>query len=219
MLLQRKSLPNSPCVIILHVSWRHCLLYQVRRILVSLSLLFPLFLVKMASFTTEAFSELAVGLTIIGVRTGVRLNLVGIKGFQLDDYLMLVAAVCLAFISCICSFLKQHFLIQWFTGHIFTGDNSSILCWSMVVWSRQQWNDRCRAISFRSIISWSILEKNGFQDSNGRVEFIHFAFVDIETMSLHLLLEISVSGCPRKPLLRNQVVQAARNILMADFTT
>lgn len=100
----RNSLPNSPCVIILHVTWRETLSLissaKSPHIGVSSPLL-SLFHVKMASFTTEAFSELAVGLTVIGIRTGVRLNLVGIKGFQIDDYLMLVAAVCLAFISCI----------------------------------------------------------------------------------------------------------------------
>ena len=47
----------------------------------------------MASFTTEAFSLLSVGLFVIGLRTTARVSLVGFKGLRVDDYLMLVAAV------------------------------------------------------------------------------------------------------------------------------
>jgi hypothetical protein len=47
----------------------------------------------MSEFTTEAFTLLGVGLGIILLRTGSRLSTVGLKGFQADDYLMIVAAV------------------------------------------------------------------------------------------------------------------------------
>ncbi|KAK0726486.1 hypothetical protein B0T21DRAFT_413817 [Apiosordaria backusii] len=47
----------------------------------------------MSEFTVEVFTLLGVALLVIGLRTYVRLTTVGIKGFQADDYLMLVAAV------------------------------------------------------------------------------------------------------------------------------
>lgn len=48
----------------------------------------------MDSFTTEAFTLLGIGLGVIGLRTGLRYNQVGgLRGFQADDYLMLVAAM------------------------------------------------------------------------------------------------------------------------------
>ncbi|KAK4197661.1 hypothetical protein QBC40DRAFT_285165 [Triangularia verruculosa] len=46
----------------------------------------------MDEFITEAFTLLGVALVVVGLRTYVRLTTVGIKGFQADDYLMLVAA-------------------------------------------------------------------------------------------------------------------------------
>lgn len=45
------------------------------------------------SFGTEAFTLLGLAVIIIGVRTGARLSMVGIRNFQLDDYLMPLAAV------------------------------------------------------------------------------------------------------------------------------
>lgn len=45
------------------------------------------------SFGTEAFTLLGLAVIIIGVRTGARLFMVGIRNFQLDDYLMPLAAV------------------------------------------------------------------------------------------------------------------------------
>lgn len=50
----------------------------------------------MSDFTTETFTLLSVGLVIIGARTYSRINQVGIRGFEGDDYLMLLAAVSLA---------------------------------------------------------------------------------------------------------------------------
>ncbi|CAK7566372.1 MAG: hypothetical protein SEPTF4163_004315 [Sporothrix epigloea] len=47
----------------------------------------------MDSFTTEAFTLLAIGLFFIFLRTYARLSKGGMAGFQIDDYLMLVAAV------------------------------------------------------------------------------------------------------------------------------
>ncbi|KAK4176131.1 hypothetical protein QBC36DRAFT_301367 [Triangularia setosa] len=50
----------------------------------------------MEAFMIEAFTLLGVALLVVGLRTYVRLSTVGIKGFQADDYLMLVAAVAYA---------------------------------------------------------------------------------------------------------------------------
>ncbi|KAL1849545.1 hypothetical protein Plec18170_007453 [Paecilomyces lecythidis] len=47
----------------------------------------------MASFETEAFTLLAIAIIVIAVRTYARLTSAGLRNFQLDDYLMLVAAV------------------------------------------------------------------------------------------------------------------------------
>ena len=44
-------------------------------------------------FITEAFTLLGVALAIILVRTYARASSVGIRRFQLDDYMMLLAAV------------------------------------------------------------------------------------------------------------------------------
>lgn len=48
---------------------------------------------SMTSFTTEAFTLLALGLFIIGARTYSRFTQVGIRGFEVDDWVMLFAAV------------------------------------------------------------------------------------------------------------------------------
>ncbi|KAF2139766.1 uncharacterized protein K452DRAFT_232126 [Aplosporella prunicola CBS 121167] len=45
------------------------------------------------SFTTEAFTLLSVGIVVIALRTTARITSVGVRGFHLDDYLILVAAV------------------------------------------------------------------------------------------------------------------------------
>lgn len=45
------------------------------------------------AFTTEAFTELGVGLTLIALRTYARWDSVGFRNFMFDDYLMLLAAV------------------------------------------------------------------------------------------------------------------------------
>lgn len=47
----------------------------------------------MNSFTMEAFTLLGIGLCIIGLRTYSRYCLVGWRGFQADDFLMILAAV------------------------------------------------------------------------------------------------------------------------------
>ena len=44
-------------------------------------------------FGIEAFTLLSLAVVIIGVRTGARLSMVGVRNFQLDDYLMPLAAV------------------------------------------------------------------------------------------------------------------------------
>ncbi|OQE41946.1 hypothetical protein PENCOP_c004G06770 [Penicillium coprophilum] len=45
------------------------------------------------SFSTEAFTLLGIAIAVIGLRTVARWIMVGPRGFQLDDYLMLVACV------------------------------------------------------------------------------------------------------------------------------
>ena len=45
------------------------------------------------SFTTEAFTLLAVGTIVVLLRTYTRMSLVGIRRFMLDDYLMILAVV------------------------------------------------------------------------------------------------------------------------------
>lgn len=47
----------------------------------------------MEGFNTEAFTLLGVAIAIIGLRTTARWIMVGPKGFQADDYLMMVACV------------------------------------------------------------------------------------------------------------------------------
>jgi hypothetical protein len=47
----------------------------------------------MNSFNTEAFTLLGVAIAVIGLRTTARWIMVGPRGFQVDDYLMLVACV------------------------------------------------------------------------------------------------------------------------------
>lgn len=47
----------------------------------------------MDGFNTEAFTLLGVAIVVIGLRTTARWIMVGPKGFQADDYLMLVACV------------------------------------------------------------------------------------------------------------------------------
>jgi hypothetical protein len=47
------------------------------------------------AFTTEAFTLLGVGVSIVALRLVARTKLVGLRGLQLDDYLMCFATVCL----------------------------------------------------------------------------------------------------------------------------
>lgn len=47
----------------------------------------------MGDFVTEAFTLLAIALVAIGLRTYARSTSAGIRNFQIDDYLMLVAGV------------------------------------------------------------------------------------------------------------------------------
>jgi len=47
----------------------------------------------MAEFVTEAFTLLAIAIVVIAVRTYARVTSAGLRNFQLDDYLMLGAAV------------------------------------------------------------------------------------------------------------------------------
>lgn len=44
-------------------------------------------------FSIEAFTLLSLAVVIIGVRTGARISMVGVRNLQLDDYLMPLAAV------------------------------------------------------------------------------------------------------------------------------
>lgn len=55
-------------------------------------------------FITEAFALLAVALTVIFLRTIARATSVGVRRFQLDDYMMLLAAVSFAFSHCFNAF-------------------------------------------------------------------------------------------------------------------
>jgi hypothetical protein len=48
------------------------------------------------AFTTEAFTLLGFGIGIVALRLVARAKLVGLRGFQLDDYLMCFATVCLS---------------------------------------------------------------------------------------------------------------------------
>lgn len=47
----------------------------------------------MGDFVTEAFTLLAIALVLIALRTYARSTSAGIRNFQVDDYLMLVAGV------------------------------------------------------------------------------------------------------------------------------
>ena len=47
----------------------------------------------MGDFVTEAFTLLAIALVLIALRTYARTTSAGIRNFQIDDYLMLVAGV------------------------------------------------------------------------------------------------------------------------------
>lgn len=47
-----------------------------------------------SNFNPEAFSLLGVGLSVIGVRFALRASSLGVRGLRIDDYLMLVVAVC-----------------------------------------------------------------------------------------------------------------------------
>lgn len=53
------------------------------------------------AFTTEAFTELGIGLTLIALRTYARWDSVGFRNFMFDDYLILLAAVSNWHLSCL----------------------------------------------------------------------------------------------------------------------
>lgn len=45
------------------------------------------------SFAAEAFTLLSIGISVIGLRTFARIRQVGVRNFEADDYLMLLAIV------------------------------------------------------------------------------------------------------------------------------
>lgn len=44
-------------------------------------------------FSVEAFTLLSLAIVVIAVRTGARVSMVGVRNFQLDDYLMILAGI------------------------------------------------------------------------------------------------------------------------------
>lgn len=89
----------------------------------------------MNSFTTEAFTELAFGLTLIALRTYARWESVGFRNFMFDDYLILLAAVSNSHPS----FL--HDGIDPSLGGLLTRDRGRILGRSSVPWPSEQQHD------------------------------------------------------------------------------
>lgn len=86
------------------------------------------------SFTTEAFTLLGVGVAAIALRVVARATAVGLRGFQFDDYLMCVAAVCPP-MSLIMDFANP------LTGHLCSRDSNSIYRRRMVPRTCEQWHD------------------------------------------------------------------------------
>lgn len=81
----------------------------------------------MGDFVTEAFTLLAIGLVLIALRTYARSTSAGIRNFQIDDYLMLLAGVSEPF------FFPSSFdpFLTWCgPGRIFAGDGGGLLGWS-----------------------------------------------------------------------------------------
>ena len=71
----------------------------------------------MDGFNTEAFTLLGVAITVIGLRTTARWIMVGPKGFQADDYLMLVACVSEdGTLGHLCSQLANQYGHRWCMG-------------------------------------------------------------------------------------------------------
>lgn len=93
----------------------------------------------MASFETEAFTLLAIAIIVIAVRTYARLTSAGLSNFQLDDYLMLVAAVSQVQQTMI---YQQRLKDSSHIGHIWLRNRSCILCRGPFPWPREQFHDR-----------------------------------------------------------------------------
>lgn len=92
----------------------------------------------MDSFVTEAFTLLAVGIIIVGLRTYARWSSVGLQGLKFDDYLMLFAVVSTNFpcfmlpvTSNIRTKLAQYIGSQQ-SGCLLLGDCYSLCCWCVV---------------------------------------------------------------------------------------
>lgn len=88
----------------------------------------------MNGFNTEAFTLLGVAIVIIGLRTTARWIMVGPKGFQADDYLMLVA--CVSSIRT-CGLSAFILLINMGIGGVWARNRCSIHGRLVVQWSCQ----------------------------------------------------------------------------------
>jgi hypothetical protein len=138
-------------------------------------------------FITEAFALLAVALTIIFLRTIARATSVGIRQFQLDDYMMLVAGVSLDFAH------KFNALSDNMVGRLFTRDRRRIHCWGLVAWSGKQWDDTGTKSHPGSFFSRMGPANWRFQDPGGWLVSLHVYPLESEALHVCLLCETDVS--------------------------
>lgn len=80
----------------------------------------------MSEFVTEAFTLLAVAIVIIALRTTARWIMVGPKNFQADDYVMLVACVCIN------QYVLLIALANEGSGRVWIRNGRGIHCWCVV---------------------------------------------------------------------------------------
>jgi hypothetical protein len=139
-------------------------------------------------FITEAFALLAVALTIIFLRTIARATSVGIRQFQLDDYMMLVAAVSLDFAH------KFNALSDNMVGRLFAGDRRRIHRRSLVAWSGKQWDDTRTKSHSGPFISRMGHANWRFQDPGGWLVSLHVHPLESEALHVCLLCATDVSA-------------------------
>ena len=75
---------------------------------------------------TEAFTLLAVAIVIIALRTTARWIMVGPKNFQADDYVMLVACVCIDQSALLIALANEG------SGRVWIRNGRGIHCWCVV---------------------------------------------------------------------------------------
>jgi hypothetical protein len=140
------------------------------------------------NFAIEAFTLLALAVVIIVLRTIARWNTAGPKNFQLDDYVMPIAAVR--------GNRQPNSLTDTDArkGRVRPGDRRRVLRRRLVAWPGQQRHDRPAASSPRSGLQGVSSPRRRVQDPGDRLVAVYAAPVAAQDLHVGVLFAADVSS-------------------------